>query len=173
MLVLLQTGSTSRGERSQLWRISWYCTWICQGYKSGWSELTNFMLLYIVLKALLSSSLYFPFWLIHVLQVWVMSRHVWQSVLILKLASVSRNFLSSTLCSFVAWKTLTFVTALAKPNPSWSQIRLGLELSNASEPTPPPHPTPPETLYSLYLSHFLTDWAEILHDDSLGGKDQV
>ena len=32
------------------------------------------------------------------------------------------------------------VTALAKPNPSWSQIRLGLELSNALEPThPPPH----------------------------------
>ena len=34
------------------------------------------------------------------------------------------------------------VTALAKPNPSWSQIRLGLELGNASEathPTTPPH----------------------------------
>ena len=31
----------------------------------------------------------------------------------------------------------------------------------------------PWTLYNLYLSHISTDWAEILHDDSLGGKDQV
>ena len=28
-------------------------------------------------------------------------------------------------------------------------------------------------LCGLYLSHFSTDWAEILHDCSLGGKDQV
>ena len=34
--------------------------------------------------------------------------------------------------------TMFVVTALAKPNPSWSQIRLGLELSNASEATTPP-----------------------------------
>ena len=65
---------------------------------------------------------------------------------------------------------LEIVTALAKPNPSWSQIRLGLELGNASEPTttPPTH-HPTETLNCLYLGRFSTDWAEIWHDDSLGG----
>ena len=31
----------------------------------------------------------------------------------------------------------------------------------------------PWTLYNLYLSHISTDWAEISHDDSLGGKHQV
>ena len=30
-----------------------------------------------------------------------------------------------------------------------------------------------QTLISLYLNHFLTDWPEILHDDSLSGKDDV
>ena len=33
-------------------------------------------------------------------------------------------------------------------------------------------PTHPHRKYQ-YLSHFSTDWAEILHDCSLGGKDQV
>ena len=51
---------------------------------------------------------------------------------------------SSKLCSLFPFskERCKIVTALAKPNPSWSQIRLGLELSNASEPTPPHH-TPP------------------------------
>ena len=47
------------------------------------------------------------------------------------------------------------VTAQAKPNPQLSQIRLGLELGNASEYTP--FTTTTETLNSLYLSHFLID----------------
>ena len=29
------------------------------------------------------------------------------------------------------------------------------------------------TLYILYFSHFSTEWADILYDYSLGGKDQV
>ena len=36
--------------------------------------------------------------------------------------------------------------------------------------TPTHHP---HTLKVYYLSHFSMDWAEILHDCSLGGKDQV
>ena len=67
-------------------------------------------------------------------------------------------------------KRKRIVTVPAKPN------KLGLELGNALEPTTttaPPRTRPTETLISLYLSHFSTDWAEILHDDSLDGKDQV
>ena len=40
------------------------------------------------------------------------------------------------------------------------------------------HPTDPvpsqsKCLYWIYLSHFSTDWAEILYDCYLGGKDEV
>ena len=39
---------------------------------------------------------------------------------------------------------------------------------------PPAPPSPRCTcFYWLYLSQFLTDWPEILHDESLSGKDQV
>ena len=37
----------------------------------------------------------------------------------------------------------------------------------------PPRPTRSKCLFRLYLSHFSTDWAEILHDCYLGGKDEV
>ena len=58
------------------------------------------------------------------------------------------------------------VTAQAKPKPQLSQIRLGLELGNASVSTHHHH-HPTQTLNSLYLRHFSTDCAEILHDYSL------
>ena len=39
-----------------------------------------------------------------------------------------------------------------------------------ARPAPPPRS---KCLYWLYLSHFSTEWAEILHDCYLGGKDEV
>ena len=40
-------------------------------------------------------------------------------------------------------------------------------------PRPPSPPSRSKCLYWLYLSHFWTEWAEILHDCYLGGKDEV
>ena len=52
------------------------------------------------------------------------------------------------------------VTALAKPNPQLSQIRLGLELSNALVSTTTPPTT--QTLNSLYLSHLFVNYSTYL-----------
>ena len=49
------------------------------------------------------------------------------------------------------------VTALLKPNPQLSQIRLGLELSNALVSTTTPPTT--QTLNSLYLSHLFVNYS--------------
>ena len=51
------------------------------------------------------------------------------------------------------------------------KVRLDFIITFRSHPTHPPIRS--KCLYWLYHSHFLTEWAEILHDSYLGGKDDV
>ena len=67
----------------------------------------------------------------------------------------------------------SFCQAQARPNlsSSWG-LRLGIIITQQPRPSRPP-PARSKCLYWLYLSHFSTEWAEILHDCYLGGKDEV
>ena len=70
---------------------------------------------------------------------------------------------------------MSLATLWPQPNcPGRCQTWLS-QLGPRSPSTPPPRPPPRRSkcLYWLYLSHFLMDWAEILHDWYLGGKDEV
>ena len=66
--------------------------------------------------------------------------------------------------------------AIAMLRPGQTLALAGPEARHYNPPAPAAPPAPPrrsKCLYWLYLSHFSTELAEILHDCYLGGKDEV
>ena len=68
---------------------------------------------------------------------------------------------------------LNVFAAQAMPKPQLNHVKLGHEVSNASESTTASHQQ--KLVYSLHLSHVSSKWTEISHDDddSLGGIRQA